>query len=262
MTGTRVLQGAAITTLLLLGWISLFMLNILFILVGWLEMHAADEVTIQAWSHQITGTLKRRVFELLSSPSGLVMCFGPQSKKLQDYLTKLCVRFWSHTSTSMHCQTTFSRKVVTKQKWIYLATWKKKLYAYATGKAIEETGHTVNLIFTNRRKTMKTVNALVLKEEMDRKKADKQSMTRQEKAIIQKGEQYLPMWHLGIGRRSSIQVFDEYFHYTIHIKEASTFFARSLTGGRGPHELQEIHTIFSVCNHSKWYHVGTRDKES
>jgi hypothetical protein len=40
---------------------------------------------------------------------------------------------------------------------------------------------------------MKTVNALVLKEEMDRKKADKQSMTRQEKAIIQKGEQYLPM---------------------------------------------------------------------
>jgi hypothetical protein len=42
-------------------------------------------------------------------------------------------------------------------------------------------GHTVNLIFTNRRKTMKTVNALVLKEEMVRKKAEKQSMTRKEK---------------------------------------------------------------------------------
>ncbi len=54
-------------------------------------------------------------------------------------------------------------------------------YAYAIAKAIEEMGHTVNLIFTDRRKTMKTVNALVLKEEMDRKKSEKQSMTRQEK---------------------------------------------------------------------------------
>ena len=52
---------------------------------------------------------------------------------------------------------------------------------YAIAKAIEEMGHTVDLIFTDRRKTMKTVNALVLKEEMDRKKADKESMTRQEK---------------------------------------------------------------------------------
>jgi hypothetical protein len=42
-------------------------------------------------------------------------------------------------------------------------------------------GHTVNLIFTNQRKTMKTVNAIVLKKEMDRKKAAKLSMTRQEK---------------------------------------------------------------------------------
>jgi hypothetical protein len=54
-------------------------------------------------------------------------------------------------------------------------------YAYTIAKAIEEMGHTVDLIFTNRCKTMKTVNALVLKEEIDRKKADKQSTTRQEK---------------------------------------------------------------------------------
>ncbi len=46
-------------------------------------------------------------------------------------------------------------------------------YAYAIAKAIEEMGHTVDLIFTQQHKTMKTVNALVLKEEMDRKKAEK-----------------------------------------------------------------------------------------
>jgi hypothetical protein len=35
--------------------------------------------------------------------------------------------------------------------------------AYAIAKAIDEMGHTVNLIFTDRSKTMKTVNALDLK---------------------------------------------------------------------------------------------------
>jgi hypothetical protein len=54
-------------------------------------------------------------------------------------------------------------------------------YTYTIARVIEEMGRTVNLIFTNRSKTMKTVNALVLKKEMYRKKADKQSMTRQEK---------------------------------------------------------------------------------
>jgi hypothetical protein len=54
-------------------------------------------------------------------------------------------------------------------------------YAYAIAKAIQEMGHTVNLIFTDQRKTMQRVNAIVLKEEMDRKKAAKQSMTRQDK---------------------------------------------------------------------------------
>jgi hypothetical protein len=55
-------------------------------------------------------------------------------------------------------------------------------YTYAISKAIQEMGDTVNLIFPNQHKTMKTVNAIVLKEEeMDRKKAAKLSTTRQEK---------------------------------------------------------------------------------
>jgi hypothetical protein len=54
-------------------------------------------------------------------------------------------------------------------------------YADAIAKAIQEMGHTVDLIFTNQHKTMKTVNAIFLKEEMDRKKVAKKSMTRQEK---------------------------------------------------------------------------------
>jgi hypothetical protein len=41
--------------------------------------------------------------------------------------------------------------------------------------------HTIKVIFTNQRTTMQTVNAIVLKEEMDRKKAAKSSMSRQEK---------------------------------------------------------------------------------
>jgi hypothetical protein len=42
-------------------------------------------------------------------------------------------------------------------------------------------GHVIKVIFTNQRNTMQTVNAIVLKEEMDRKKAYKTSMSRQEK---------------------------------------------------------------------------------
>jgi hypothetical protein len=42
-------------------------------------------------------------------------------------------------------------------------------------------GHTDDLIFTNQHKTMQTVKAIVLKEEMERKKATKLRMTRQEK---------------------------------------------------------------------------------
>ena len=59
-------------------------------------------------------------------------------------------------------------------------------YTYAIAKAIQQMGHIIDLIFTNQRKTMKTVNATVLKEEMDRKKAAKLSMTRQKKSIMSK----------------------------------------------------------------------------
>jgi hypothetical protein len=54
-------------------------------------------------------------------------------------------------------------------------------YAYAIANAIQQMGHSVEVVFTNRHTTMKTVNAIVLKEEMDRKKATKLDMSRDEK---------------------------------------------------------------------------------
>ncbi len=54
-------------------------------------------------------------------------------------------------------------------------------YAYAIAKAIQQMGHTIKIIFTNQRTTMQTVNSTVLKEEMDRKKATKLRLSRQEK---------------------------------------------------------------------------------
>jgi hypothetical protein len=45
-------------------------------------------------------------------------------------------------------------------------------------------GQTVKVIFPNRRETMQRVNAIVLKEEMDRQKAAKSSMSRQKKSIM------------------------------------------------------------------------------
>jgi hypothetical protein len=57
-------------------------------------------------------------------------------------------------------------------------------YAYAIAKALEQVGHTVKVIFTDQRETMQTVNAIVSKEEMDRQKAAKSNMSRQEKSIM------------------------------------------------------------------------------
>ncbi len=54
-------------------------------------------------------------------------------------------------------------------------------YAYAITNAIQQMGHTIEVVFTNRCTTMKTVNAIVLKEEMNRKKAAKLDMLRDEK---------------------------------------------------------------------------------
>jgi hypothetical protein len=55
-------------------------------------------------------------------------------------------------------------------------------YACAIANAIQQMGHTIEVVFTNQHTTMKTVNAIVLKEEMDRKKAAKLDMSRDEKA--------------------------------------------------------------------------------
>ncbi len=58
---------------------------------------------------------------------------------------------------------------------------KNGTYAYAIANAIQQMGHTVEVVFTDQHTTMKTVNAIVLKEEMDRKKAAKLDMSRDEK---------------------------------------------------------------------------------
>jgi hypothetical protein len=158
------------------------MLHILFSLVGMLDMHAAEKLMIQALSHQITGSLKSMVFELLSSPSGLVMCFGLQTKKLQDYPIQMMCEILKPYFNKYVLLNNVLQEGHDKAKVDLFGDLEENIqYAYAIAKAIEEMGHTVNLIFTYRRKTMKKVNALVLKEEMDRKKADKQSMSRQEK---------------------------------------------------------------------------------
>jgi hypothetical protein len=61
---------------------------ILFSVVGKFQKHAAEKVTILASFHEITGSLKRRVYELHSSQSGSVMFFGMQLMKLLDYCIK------------------------------------------------------------------------------------------------------------------------------------------------------------------------------
>jgi hypothetical protein len=53
--------------------------------------------------------------------------------------------------------------------------------AYAIANAINQMGHTIEVVFTDRCTTMKTVNTIVLKEEMNRKKAAKLDIFRDEK---------------------------------------------------------------------------------
>ncbi len=62
--------------------------HILFSVASKFQKHAAEKVMILASFHKITGSSKRRVSELHSSPSGLVMGFGTQLKKLLDYRIK------------------------------------------------------------------------------------------------------------------------------------------------------------------------------
>ncbi len=51
-------------------------------------------------------------------------------------------------------------------------------YTYPIAKAIEDMGHTVELIFTDRCATMKTIISLVLNDELDRLKVENCTMTR------------------------------------------------------------------------------------
>jgi hypothetical protein len=64
-------------------------------------------------------------------------------------------------------------------------------YTNAIAKAIEDMGHTVELIFTDQRAPMKTVNAFVLKEELDRLMVEKRTMKRD------KCWEYVNNWKLG-----------------------------------------------------------------
>ena len=75
----------------------------------------------------------------------------------------------------------FYRKLVTQQKGDLFGDPDDNIqYTYAIAKAIQQMGHTIKIIFTNQTMTMQTVNAIVLKEEMERRKAAKLSMARQE----------------------------------------------------------------------------------
>ncbi len=80
---------------------------------------------------------------------------------------------------------------MTQQKVIYQVTRTKNVkYAYAIANAIQKMGHTIEVVFTNQGTTMKTVNAIVLKEEMNRKKAAKLDMSRDEKV------EYINNWKM------------------------------------------------------------------
>ncbi len=59
---------------------------------GWqVPKVCAEKVTVLASFRKIKGCLKRRVYKLHSSPSGSVICFGMQMKKLLDYCIKSCM---------------------------------------------------------------------------------------------------------------------------------------------------------------------------
>jgi hypothetical protein len=64
--------------------------HILFSWVGYLEPHAAEKGTIPAQSHQISGTSKNKVFKLLSSPSGSLMCFGLHQRHTRTPYRMIC----------------------------------------------------------------------------------------------------------------------------------------------------------------------------
>jgi hypothetical protein len=123
-------------------------------------------------------------------------------------------------------------------------------------------GHTVEVIFTNQRETMQTVNAIVLKEEMGRQKAAKSSMFRQEKV------NYVNYWKKdndtflcdAFGFEDSLQQLK--FLMSIFISPSTSKeqfpFLQEVLQADGPHELGEIHSIFSVWDQCKSNYVSIR----
>jgi hypothetical protein len=142
-----------------------------------LQKHAAEKGTILASFHQITGSW--------SSNSLQVQVGGSLRNAIED--TPGLPYQMMHEILKPY----FNKYVLTNNVLQEACdTAKEDLfgdpddnvqYAYAIAKAIQHMGHTIEIIFTDQRTTMKTVNAIVLKEEMDRKQAAKLSMTRQEK---------------------------------------------------------------------------------
>ncbi len=98
------------------------------------------------------------------------MCFGMQLETLLDYNIKWCKRYWNHIKNVLQ------EARDTAKGDLFGDPDDNVWYAYAIARAIQKMNHTINLIFTNKCTTMKTVNAIMLKEEMERKKAAKLSV--------------------------------------------------------------------------------------
>ncbi len=153
---------------------------------------------------------------------------------------------------------------MTKQKWDYLVT---RMKTFDTPMQLLRQLRKWDTLPTSssliqRHKTMKTVNAIVLKEEMDRKKADKQSMTRQEKL------EYVNNWKkenkiflcdtLGLEDGPQYKFLMGIFISPSTSKNQVPFLQEVLQADATHMSFWETHTIFSVFNHCKWYYVGTR----
>ncbi len=122
-------------------------------------------------------------------------------------------------------------------------------------------GHTVKVIFTNQTETMQTVNAIVLKEEMDRQKAAKSSMSRQEKVnyvnnLKKDNDTFLcdafgfedgPQFKFLMGIFTSPSTSKEQFPF---LQEVLQVDAAHMSFGK--------YTLFSVWDQCKWNYVSIR----
>jgi hypothetical protein len=123
-------------------------------------------------------------------------------------------------------------------------------------------GHTVKVIFTDQHKTMQKVIAIVLKEEMDRQKATKSSMSRQEKNYYvnnrkKDNETFLcdafgfedgPQFRFLMGISISPSTSKEQFPFLQEVLQAD---AADMSFGK--------YSLYpSVWDQCKWYYVGIR----